>query len=60
DQARFRQAKVSEEARLFYVGVTRAKRALFLSTHAQSPKRDGGMMKQTPALAFTLLANALS
>ena len=59
-RALFKNSKVAEEARLIYVGLTRAKRALYLSTHAKSPKRDGGMMSQSPALAFTVIQQKIA
>ncbi|MEB3244372.1 MAG: ATP-dependent helicase [Vampirovibrionales bacterium] len=53
-QQAHQQAKIAEEARLAYVGFTRAKRALFLSTHANQMTQKGGKWAQKPALAYTL------
>ncbi len=52
-------ARVEEEARLVYVGLTRAKRALFLSCHAQAPFY-GKMKEQEPSLAFNILGELVA
>jgi DNA helicase II / ATP-dependent DNA helicase PcrA len=50
-----KQAKIEEEARLVYVGLTRAKRGLFLSAHQQYLTRYNKLKKTSPTLAFTVL-----
>lgn len=54
EQAKKRE-KIEEEARLIYVGLTRARRALFLTAHRQSLTRYNKLRKQTPAMAFQIL-----
>lgn len=54
-----KREKIEEEARLIYVGLTRARRALFLSAHRQSQKA-GKPRPSEPALAFRLLAEHLT
>ncbi len=54
-----RREKIEEEARLIYVGLTRARCALFLSAHRQAMKFNKVRMVQ-PALAFKVLAHYLS
>lgn len=54
-----RQEKIEEEARLVYVGLTRARCALFLSAHRQTLKYGKAKMTQ-PALAFQLLSAYLN
>ena len=54
-----KREKIEEEARLIYVGLTRAKRALFLSCHAQAPFY-GKMKEQEPALAFNILGELVA
>ena len=51
--------KVEEEARLIYVGLTRAKQALFLSCHAQAFTKYGKLRPVQPAFAFTQLQTHL-
>src|SRR5690606_14495930 len=58
-QQRMKQEKIEEEARLIYVGLTRAKRLLFLSCHRSFFTRYNKMKATEPALAFTLLAPAI-
>jgi DNA helicase-2/ATP-dependent DNA helicase PcrA len=54
-----KREKIEEEARLVYVGLTRARRALLLSAHRQS-QRYGKPRPSEPALAFRLLADHLA
>lgn len=51
---RLREEAITEKARLFYVGVTRAKRGLFLSAHQSndSLNKDNKPRGSKPALAF--------
>lgn len=55
-----KREKIEEEARLIYVGITRARRALFLSAHQQSLTRYQKLRNTRPALAFEQLAALLS
>jgi DNA helicase II / ATP-dependent DNA helicase PcrA len=58
-RARFLQAILEEEARLVYVGITRARRGLVLSTHLQGRNAFGRPEKQTPALAWQVCSQYL-
>jgi superfamily I DNA/RNA helicase len=54
-----KREKIEEEARLVYVGLTRAKRALYLSAHGQAMTRYNKLRKMQPAVAFQLLKEKL-
>lgn len=54
-----KREKIEEEARLIYVGLTRAKRALYLSAHKQALTKYNKLRTVAPALAFDLLAQKL-
>ncbi|MBX2859734.1 MAG: UvrD-helicase domain-containing protein [Vampirovibrio sp.] len=54
-----KKAKLEEESRLIYVGFTRAKSALFLSSHAVGNNGFGRMEPMQPALAFEYAASHL-
>lgn len=54
-----KREKIEEEARLIYVGLTRAKRALYLSAHTQAMTRYNKLRKMEPAAAFQILKNKL-
>jgi DNA helicase II / ATP-dependent DNA helicase PcrA len=47
-RAREEPAKLEEERRLFYVGITRAEEGLFI-THARSRRRNGELMNSLPS-----------
>lgn len=52
---------IQERARLIYVGITRAKRALYCSTHAQAPRFGKATpIAQKPSLAYTELADIIA
>ena len=51
-------AQLEEERRLFYVGITRAEEALFL-THARSRRRNGELMNSLPSSFVRELPQAL-
>jgi superfamily I DNA/RNA helicase len=57
-------AKLEERARLIYVGITRAKKGLFLSTHLLSSKYDKKNNKKNlnpqPSMAFRILAQLIA
>lgn len=55
-----KREKIEEEARLIYVGLTRARRALFLSAHAQALTRYNKLRTTTPALAFNVLGELIA
>jgi DNA helicase-2/ATP-dependent DNA helicase PcrA len=59
-QEQKKREKIEEEARLIYVGLTRAKRALYLSAHAQGMGRFNKLKKVEPAAAFRLLSELLN
>lgn len=50
-----KREKIEEEARLIYVGLTRAKRVLYLSAHTQAMTRYNKLRKMGPAVAFQSL-----
>jgi DNA helicase-2/ATP-dependent DNA helicase PcrA len=50
-----KREKIEEEARLVYVGLTRARRALYLSAHIQAMTRYNKLRKMEPASAFQLI-----
>ncbi|WP_373532135.1 ATP-dependent helicase [Vampirovibrio sp.] len=50
-----KREKIEEEARLVYVGLTRAKRALYLSAHTQAMTRYHKLRKMEPAMAFQVI-----
>jgi DNA helicase-2/ATP-dependent DNA helicase PcrA len=50
-----KREKIEEEARLIYVGLTRARRALYVSAHSQSLTRYNRLRNVEPAMAFRLL-----
>ncbi len=50
-----KREKIEEEARLIYVGLTRAKRALYLSAHLQTMTRYNKIRKVEPAAVFQAL-----
>lgn len=50
-----RLQKIEEEARLVYVGITRAKRALLVTCHHQAMSRYGKMQTKAPALAYQMI-----
>ncbi|MEM0951717.1 MAG: ATP-dependent helicase [Cyanobacteria bacterium P01_H01_bin.74] len=54
-----KQAKLEENARLVYVGLTRAKRALFLSAHTQETTRYRKLRPNKPAGLFLALQSLL-
>lgn len=54
-----KREKIEEEARLIYVGLTRAKRALYLSAHTQAMTRYNKIRKMDPAVAFRILREKL-
>lgn len=54
-QARRKIEKIEEEARLVYVGLTRAKKALFLSCHQKAMNRYRRVEESQPAFAFTTI-----
>lgn len=54
-----KREKIEEEARLIYVGLTRAKRALYLSAHRQSLTRYNKIRNVEPSLAFQRLSSYL-
>lgn len=54
-----KREKIEEEARLIYVGLTRAKRALYLSAHTQAMTRYNKLRKTTPSAAFFMLRGKL-
>ncbi len=58
-QEQKKREKIEEEARLVYVGLTRARRALFLSAHRQA-YRYGRLRPVEPALAFHILGELLA
>ena len=58
-QEQKKREKIEEEARLIYVGLTRAKRALFLSAHRQGMGRYNKLRNVEPAKAFQLLRQIL-
>lgn len=55
-----KREKIEEEARLIYVGLTRAKRALYLSSHRQAMNRYNKMKNVEPAAAFRMLDEILN
>jgi exodeoxyribonuclease V beta subunit len=55
-----KREKIEEEARLIYVGLTRAKRALHLSAHKQALTKYNKLRTVAPAAAFELLAAKLA
>ncbi len=55
-----KREKIEEEARLVYVGLTRAKRALYLSAHQQTMTRYNKLRTVEPSLAFMLLSERLA
>jgi DNA helicase-2/ATP-dependent DNA helicase PcrA len=59
-QGHKKREKIEEEARLIYVGLTRAKRALYLSAHSQSMTRYHKLRTVSPALAFELLSEVIN
>lgn len=59
-EARLRREKVEEELRLFYVGITRAKRGLILTSHTQANTRQGKRGRNVkPAACFQLVEHLL-
>lgn len=54
-----KREKIEEEARLIYVDLTRARRALYLSAHTQAMTRYNKLRKVEPAAAFQILKNKL-
>jgi DNA helicase-2/ATP-dependent DNA helicase PcrA len=54
-----KREKIEEEARLIYVGLTRAKRALYLSAHRQGMGRYNKLKNVQPAMAFQILNEVL-
>jgi DNA helicase-2/ATP-dependent DNA helicase PcrA len=57
-RAREEPAKLEEERRLFYVGITRAEELLFI-THARSRRRNGELMNSMPSSFVRDLPKAL-
>jgi DNA helicase-2/ATP-dependent DNA helicase PcrA len=55
-----KREKIEEEARLIYVGLTRARRALYLSAHKQALTKYNKLRTVAPAMAFELLAAKLA
>lgn len=55
-----RLQKAEEEARLVYVGLTRARKALFISAHLSAPNRWGKVEKQIPSRYFEILQDSLA
>lgn len=55
-----KREKIEEEARLIYVGLTRAKRALYLSAHSQSMTRYNRLRNVEPSMAFKILERCLN
>jgi hypothetical protein len=55
-----KREKIEEEARLIYVGLTRAKRALYLSAHNQSMTRYNRLRNVEPSMAFKILERLLN
>ncbi len=55
-----KREKIEEEARLIYVGLTRARQALYLSAHRQSMTRFNKLRNMEPAAAFTTLDEKLN
>jgi len=60
DSAQRLQAQLEERARLVYVGITRARQGLFLSSHQQRINRYHRLEKTEPSLAFTVLAQLIA
>lgn len=58
-KARRQRDKIEEEARLIYVGITRARRALFVSAHRQAITRYGKYRPSEPAFAFEQLSRLI-
>jgi len=58
-QEQKKREKIEEEARLIYVGLTRAKRALYLSAHKQGMGRFNKLKNVELAVAFRLLSDLL-
>lgn len=54
-----KREKIEEEARLVYVGLTRAKRALYLTAHKQGMGRYNKLKNVEVAVAFRLLSDLL-
>lgn len=50
-----KREKIEEEARLIYVGLTRARQALYLSAHRQAMTRYNKLRTLEPAAAFRLI-----
>jgi len=55
-----KREKIEEEARLIYVGLTRAKRALYLSAHRQAVGYGHKLKKSEFSAAFRLLSEILN
>jgi DNA helicase-2/ATP-dependent DNA helicase PcrA len=55
-----KRTKLQEEARLVYVGLTRAKQALFLSAHQQSQNRYGKPQAAAPSLIHRFTSDYLA
>lgn len=55
-----KREKIEEEARLIYVGLTRARRALYLSAHKQAMTKFHKLRNTEPSLAFQVLSGEIS
>jgi DNA helicase II / ATP-dependent DNA helicase PcrA len=55
-----KREKIEEEARLVYVGLTRARRTLYLTAHAQSLTRYNKLRNTEPAMAFRVMERLLA
>jgi hypothetical protein len=55
-----RRMKAEERARLVYVGITRARRALFISSHTQACNRFGRLEKLEPSVPYRVLSRLMT